>query len=108
VKNPRPSLIGSAEISTFLESSSSCSPLLLFKVTNAGSCVSKFFAAFSLLSGGYLTAFLNSPSIVSPCEVTLTTLPFSTCWMKPLLPAVLLYGIVTLGFVPGEITAIST
>ena len=89
VKNPRPSLIGVALISTFLESSSSWSWLLELKVTNDGSCVWKFLAA-SALSSGYLTSFLNSPSTVSPCVVTFTTLPRSTCWMKPLLPAVLL------------------
>ena len=81
--------------------------MLELKVTYDGSCVSKFFAASALLSG-YLTSFLNSPSTVSPCVLTLSTLPASTCWMKPLFAAVLLYGIVTLGSRPGESTAINT
>ena len=36
-------------------------------LANVGTCVSKFGAASSLSSGGYLTAFLNSPLTASPC-----------------------------------------
>jgi hypothetical protein len=86
-RNPRPSLIGFASIVTLwscrsFESASS--------LANTGICVSKFGAASSLVSGGYLTGFLNSPVTASPSEEILVTLSCSTCSRN-----VGLYGIVT-------------
>ena len=43
-----------------------------------GTSVSKFLAALAFESSGGLTAFLNSPSTVSPCEEMRSTLPAST------------------------------
>jgi hypothetical protein len=48
---------------------------------NAGRSVWNLVDALLLVSGG-LTAFLNSPWIVSPVEVTSETLPAVTCSRK--------------------------
>ena len=87
-RNPRPSLTALASIVTSLF----CSRLdSASSLANTGICVSKFFAASaSLLSGGYLTAFLNSPLTASPVDEILVTFRFST-WSRN----VGLYGIVT-------------
>jgi hypothetical protein len=59
-------------------------------LANVGTWVSKFLAASSLLSGGYLTAFLNSPLTASPSAEIFETLSAST-WSRN----VGVYGIVT-------------
>ena len=48
---------------------------------NVGTSVSKFLAALPFGSSGGLTAFLNSPSTVSPCDEMRSTLPAST-WAR--------------------------
>ena len=76
ISTPRPALIGSAEISTFLSRSSLSSSSVL---ANVGISVSKFCAALaSLSSGGYVTSFSNSPVTVAPVEEIFSTLPSST------------------------------
>ena len=79
MNTPRPGLIGAAEISTSL----SCSSLSSSSVfANAGISVSKFGTGSAfLLSGGYLTSFLNSPVIVAPVEEILATL-CSRTWVR--------------------------
>ena len=77
---PRPSLIGSAEISTFSSSSSEDSASVSAK---AGTSVSKLRAVsrFSPLAGK-VTSRRNSPSIVVPVESIRMTLPLRTSSRK--------------------------